>query len=33
VAVCPEGAIELQGWTLGQYEAMVAAIAGGDTPE
>lgn len=26
VAVCPENAINLQGWTLGQYEAMVDAI-------
>lgn len=26
VAACPEGAIELAGWTLGQYEAMVDAI-------
>ena len=27
VAACSEGAIELAGWTLGQYEAMVDAIA------
>jgi heterodisulfide reductase subunit A len=26
VAVCPENAIDVQGWTLGQYEAMVDAI-------
>jgi heterodisulfide reductase subunit A len=26
VAVCPEGAIDVKGWTLGQYEAMVDAI-------
>ncbi len=26
VAVCPENAINLKGWTLGQYEAMVDAI-------
>ena len=26
VAVCPEGAIDIKGWTLGQYEAMVDAI-------
>ncbi|MBU2551849.1 MAG: 4Fe-4S binding protein [Proteobacteria bacterium] len=26
VAACPENAIELAGWTLGQYEAMVDAI-------
>ena len=26
VAVCPEGAINVQGWTIGQYEAMVDAI-------
>ncbi len=28
VAVCPNRAIDLQGWTLSQYEAMVDAIAG-----
>jgi heterodisulfide reductase subunit A len=27
VSVCPNGAIDVQGWTLGQYEAMVEAIA------
>ncbi|MEX2161970.1 MAG: CoB--CoM heterodisulfide reductase iron-sulfur subunit A family protein [Anaerolineales bacterium] len=27
VAACPHGAIDIQGWTLGQYEAMVDAIA------
>jgi heterodisulfide reductase subunit A len=27
VAVCPNRAIDVQGWTLGQYEAMVDAIA------
>ena len=26
VAVCPEGAINVKGWTLGHYEAMVDAI-------
>jgi hypothetical protein len=26
VAVCPENAINLQGWTLKQYEAMVDMI-------
>ncbi len=26
VSVCPNGAIDVQGWTLAQYEAMVAAI-------
>lgn len=26
VAVCPEGAIDVKGWTLGQYQAMVDAI-------
>lgn len=25
-AVCPEGAIDVKGWTLSQYEAMVDAI-------
>ncbi len=29
VAVCPHRAIDLQGWTLAQYEAMVDAIAAG----
>ncbi|MEX1247726.1 MAG: CoB--CoM heterodisulfide reductase iron-sulfur subunit A family protein [Anaerolineales bacterium] len=32
VAACPNGAIDIQGWTLGQYEAMVDAIAL-DVPE
>ncbi len=27
VSACPNRAIDVQGWTLGQYEAMVAAIA------
>jgi heterodisulfide reductase subunit A len=27
VAVCPENAIDVQGWTLGQFEAMVDMIA------
>jgi len=27
VAACPNRAIDVQGWTLGQYEAMVDAIA------
>ena len=27
VAACPNGAIDIQGWTLGQYDAMVEAIA------
>ena len=26
VSVCPNGAIDVQGWTLAQYDAMVAAI-------
>jgi heterodisulfide reductase subunit A len=26
VAVCPENAIDVNGWTLKQYEAMVDAI-------
>ncbi|MEJ2641679.1 MAG: 4Fe-4S binding protein [Desulfosarcinaceae bacterium] len=26
VAECPEGAINIKGWTLSQYEAMVDAI-------
>jgi hypothetical protein len=26
VAVCPSHAIDVQGWTLAQYEAMVDAI-------
>ncbi len=26
VAVCPENAIDVNGWTLQQYEAMVDAI-------
>ncbi len=32
VAVCPGGAIDLQGWTLGQCEAMVAAIVSDEVP-
>jgi heterodisulfide reductase subunit A2 len=34
VPVCPENAVEVSGWTLKQYEAMVDAIAGweGDVP-
>ena len=31
VAVCPNNAINVQGWTLAQYEAMVEAI-GMDLP-
>ena len=27
VSACPNGAIDVQGWTLGEYEAMVEAIA------
>jgi heterodisulfide reductase subunit A-like polyferredoxin len=27
VAACPARAIDIQGWTLGQYDAMVDAIA------
>jgi len=27
VAACPSRAIDIQGWTLGQYDAMVDAIA------
>jgi heterodisulfide reductase subunit A len=27
VAVCPENAINIKGWTLRQYEAMVEMIA------
>ena len=30
VAVCPRSAIELKGWTVGQYDAMVDAILGED---
>ncbi len=30
VAVCPENAIEVKGWTLKQYEAMVDMIVAGD---
>ena len=30
VAVCPENAIEVKGWTLKQYEAMVDMIVSGD---
>jgi heterodisulfide reductase subunit A len=30
VAVCPENAIEVKGWTLKQYEAMVEMIAADD---
>lgn len=33
VAVCPEGAIDVQGWTLGQYEAMVEAIVSDEVPD
>jgi heterodisulfide reductase subunit A len=32
VAVCPENAINVQGWTLKQYEAMVDAIAAEEIP-
>jgi heterodisulfide reductase subunit A len=32
VSACPNRAIDVQGWTLGQYEAMVDAIAM-DLPE
>jgi heterodisulfide reductase subunit A len=32
VSACPNRAIDVQGWTLGQYEAMVDAIAG-ELPE
>ncbi|MEJ2304327.1 MAG: CoB--CoM heterodisulfide reductase iron-sulfur subunit A family protein [Anaerolineales bacterium] len=32
VSVCPNRALDVQGWTLGQYEAMVEAIAT-DIPE
>jgi heterodisulfide reductase subunit A len=31
VSACPNGAIDVQGWTLAQYEAMVAAI-GAEAP-
>jgi heterodisulfide reductase subunit A len=31
VSACPNGAIDVQGWTLAQYDAMVAAI-GMDVP-
>jgi heterodisulfide reductase subunit A len=27
VSACPNGAIDIQGWTIAQYEAMVDAIA------
>jgi heterodisulfide reductase subunit A len=30
VAVCPENAIDIRGWTLEQYEAMVDAIVAGE---
>ncbi len=30
VAVCPENAIDIRGWTLDQYEAMVDAIVAGE---
>jgi heterodisulfide reductase subunit A len=30
VAVCPKEAIELKGWTVDQYDAMVDAILAGD---
>lgn len=30
VAVCPENAIDIKGWTLKQYEAMVDAIVAGE---
>jgi heterodisulfide reductase subunit A2 len=33
VAVCPEGAIDVKGWTLGQYEAMVDAITSNETQD
>ncbi len=32
VSACPNRAIDLRGWTLAQYEAMVDAIALGDMP-
>jgi heterodisulfide reductase subunit A len=31
VSACPKGAIDVQGWTLAQYDAMVAAL-GADVP-
>ncbi len=31
VAVCPENAIDINGWTLGQYEAMVDRIVAADS--
>jgi heterodisulfide reductase subunit A2 len=31
VSACPNGAIDVQGWTLAQYDAMVEAI-GMDMP-
>jgi heterodisulfide reductase subunit A len=31
VAVCPENAIDIRGWTLEQYEAMVDAIVAGES--
>jgi ferredoxin len=30
VAVCPKDAVELKGWTIEQYDAMVDAILAGD---
>ena len=30
VAVCPENALEVKGWTLKQYEAMVDMIVADD---
>jgi heterodisulfide reductase subunit A len=32
VSACPNQAIDLQGWTLKQYEAMVDALAAEDLP-
>jgi heterodisulfide reductase subunit A len=33
VAVCPENAINVKGWTLGQFEAMVDMIVADERPE
>jgi heterodisulfide reductase subunit A len=33
VSACPNRAIDLQGWTLGQYEAMIDALTAENLPE
>jgi heterodisulfide reductase subunit A-like polyferredoxin len=32
VSACPNRAIDLQGWTIGQYDAMVDAITSDNLP-